>query len=121
MAVAVPLDNPHPDIVDVTETEKDPDMSVTTTLVEYMQDVPGLETVTSYDPAESPDTLDPVCPLDQVYVYWSGGLTSMVAAPSDPPQVDGVVVKVTVGLKGAVLICADSTFSQVPPALIVTV
>ena len=45
----------------------------------------------------------------------------MVAAPSDPPQVDGVVVKVTVGLNGAVPICADNTFSQVPPALIVTV
>ena len=46
MALAVPFDNPHPDIVDDMETEKEADISSTDTLATCVHRVPGFDTVT---------------------------------------------------------------------------
>ena len=102
MALAVPFDNPHPDMVDVRETEKETGMSCTWTLATCVHVVPGFDIVTLYDPAVTDDILDALCPLDHAYWYWPGGLTETAAAPSDLPQVDGFVVKDTVGSNGFV-------------------
>ena len=102
-------------------TEKEADTSSTNTLATFVHDVPGFDTVTLYDPAANPEIVELLCPLDHAYVYVPDGLTKTVAAPSDPPQVDWVVVKEIVGLNGTDWICADKVFSQLPPALIVTV
>jgi hypothetical protein len=69
MALAVPFDNPHPDIVDEMETEKVTDTSCTTTLATCVHVVPGFDTVTLYDPAVKADIVAPLCPLDHAYVY----------------------------------------------------
>ena len=121
IALAVPFDNPQPDIVDEMVTEKEADTSSTNTLATFVHDVPGFDTVTLYDPAANPEIVELLCPLDHAYVYVPDGLTKTVAVPSDPPQVDWVVVKEIVGLNGTDWICADKVFSQLPPALIVTV
>jgi hypothetical protein len=64
IALAVPFDNPHPDIVDEMETEKEADTSPTNTFATCAHDVPGFDTVTLYDPAVNADILDPLCPFD---------------------------------------------------------
>jgi hypothetical protein len=69
IALAVPFDNPQPDIVDEMETEKAADISSTITFATCVHVVPGFDTVTLYDPAANPDTLEPLCPFDQRYVY----------------------------------------------------
>jgi len=46
MALAVPFDNPHPDIVDDMETEKEADISSTDTLATCVHRVPGFDIVT---------------------------------------------------------------------------
>ena len=66
MALAVPFDNPQPDIVDERETEKEAAMSSTTTFATWVHVVPGFDTVTVYDPAATADIVDPFCPLDHV-------------------------------------------------------
>jgi hypothetical protein len=69
VAVAVPFDNPHPDMVDVMETEKETGMSDTMTLATCVHVVPGFDMVTLYDPAATDVILDPLCPLDHAYWY----------------------------------------------------
>ena len=46
MALAVPFDNPHPDIVEEMETEKEAAISSTDTLATCVHSVPGFDTVT---------------------------------------------------------------------------
>lgn len=64
-ADAVPSEIPQLAGVDVKDTTKEAGVSVTVTLACCVQEVPVIETVTVYVPADKPVACGPVCPLDQ--------------------------------------------------------
>jgi len=95
VAVAVPSDSPQPAGVEVKETIKDAGVSVMVTVASLEHEVPGIETVTVYDPSANPDASGVVWPLDQMKLYAPGGSTIALAVPFDNPQPDIVDVRET--------------------------
>jgi len=74
--------------VEAKVTTKEAGVSLIVTLASSEHDVPGIDTVTVYDPSANPDACEPVCPLDQMNVYEPGGSTMALAVPFDNPHPD---------------------------------